>query len=207
MAQQPQRPPLSSATPETAIDESWWLDLFKTIALSLFLAFGIRTFVAEARYVPTGSMKPTIAINDRLIVDKVTFRLRQPVRGDIIVFKPTAALREQGYSDTFVKRIVGLPGDRIEIKEGAVFINGTQLQEGYVANGDQTFTDLCHSGKTIPATAFLDQPRAIPANSYLVLGDNRHNSHDGRCWGLVSSQELVGRAMLRYWPLNRFSSL
>lgn len=207
MAQQPQRSPASSAPAGKAPEESWWLDLSKTLALSLFLAFGIRIFVAEARYVPTGSMKPTIAINDRLIVDKVTFRLRQPVRGDIIVFKPTETLREQGYTDTFVKRIVGLPGDRVEIKAGAVLINGIPLQEGYVANGDQTFTDLCHGGVQITTTAFLDKPQQIPAKSYLVLGDNRHNSHDGRCWGLVTQQELVGRAMLRYWPLNRFSTL
>jgi signal peptidase I len=207
MAQHPQRSPSNSAIPEKAAVESWWLDFSKTLALSFFLAFGIRTFVASATYVPTGSMKPTIAINDRLIIDKISYRLRQPIRGDIIVFRPTAALREQGYTDNFVKRVVGLPGDRVEIKAGAVFINGTRLQEGYVANGDQTFMDLCHDGANVFTTAFLDQPQAIPTDSYLVLGDNRHNSHDGRCWGLVSRHELVGRAMLRYWPLNRLSSL
>ncbi|MGB7416416.1 MAG: signal peptidase I [Thermosynechococcaceae cyanobacterium] len=187
-------------------EKPWRSEISRTLLVSLFLAFGIRTFVAEARYVPTGSMQPTIEINDRLIVDKISYRLSPPSRADIIVFKPTAALRAQGYTDTFVKRVVGLPGDRVEIKEGAIFINGKHLQEPYV-NGDQTFTNLCHSGQQNPAAAFLDHPQAIPKDHYLVLGDNRHNSLDGRCWGLVSRYELVGKAILRYWPLNRLSAL
>ncbi|MGF1601078.1 MAG: signal peptidase I [Thermosynechococcaceae cyanobacterium] len=189
------------------VEKPWWSEISKTLLVSLFLAFGIRTFVAEARYVPTGSMEPTIEINDRLIVEKISYRLKPPSRQDIVVFKPTAALRAQGYADTFVKRVVGLPGDRVEIKAGAIFINGKHLQEGYVANGDQTFTNLCHSDQQNPAAAFLDRPQAIPADHYLVLGDNRHNSLDGRCWGLVSKHELVGKAILRYWPLHRLSAL
>ncbi len=206
MAQKKKRSSARSISTAAPTRPFWWSDTSKTIVLSIFLAFGIRTFVAEARYVPTGSMEPTIQINDRLFVDKVTYRLRKPMREDIIVFKPTAALRQQGYTDTFVKRVVGLPGDQVEIKEGAVFINGTLLQESYIANGDQTFVNLCHGGPE-PMTAFLDQPQTIPADHYLVLGDNRHNSHDGRCWGLVSKNELVGRAAVRYWPLNRLSFL
>ncbi|MGB7414087.1 MAG: signal peptidase I [Thermosynechococcaceae cyanobacterium] len=100
--------------------------------------------------------------------------------------------------------MVGTPGDLIEIKAGAVLINKKPLQEPYVANGDDTIVDsecIVPPDKTIPA--FLKEPQTIPEGSYLVLGDNRHNSYDGRCWGLVSRNDIVGRATKRFWPPER----
>ena len=187
-------------------DESWWVEGAKTVGLSLLLAFGIRTFVAEARYIPSGSMEPTLEINDRLIIDKISYRFQQPQRGDIVVFSPPQALRERGFKDDFIKRIVGLPGERIEIRAGGVYINNQLLTELYVANGDATSVETCAA----PGSAvqpFLAEPQTIPTDHYLVLGDNRYNSLDGRCWGLVGKTHLVGRAAFRFWPFNRVGTI
>ena len=186
---------------QTSEDESWWVEGAKTVGLSLLLAFGIRTFVAEARYIPSGSMLPTLEINDRLIIDKISYRFQQPQRGDIVVFSPPQALRNRGFKDDFIKRIVGLPGERVEIKSGRVYIDERPLTELYVFNGDETSIETC-SGDT-----FLAEPQVIPADQYLVLGDNRINSLDGRCWGLVGKDHLVGRAAFRFWPFNRLGTI
>lgn len=170
--------------------------------VSLFIALMIRAFIAEARYIPAGSMEPALQINDRLVIDKLSYFFTQPGRGDIVVFNPTQALQEQGFDSAFIKRIVGIPGDRIEIKDGAVWINNTPLQEPYVANGDDTTVDLCSAGQS-GLQPFLGQPQVIPPDRYVVLGDNRHNSYDSRCWGLVSRDEIVGRATKRFWPPGR----
>ncbi|PZD75282.1 Signal peptidase IB [Acaryochloris thomasi RCC1774] len=208
MSKNSHQQPNSSKTQEiNDTEESWWLEAIKTIGLSLFLAFGIRTFVAEARYIPSGSMEPTLQINDRLIIDKVSYDFRKPVRGDIVVFNPTQALKDQGFDDAFIKRIVGVAGDKIEIQDGTVLLNGQPLKELYVANGDDTLVDTCGGGPSGSAPAFLQNPQTIPENSYLVLGDNRHNSYDGRCWGVVADDELVGRAVFRFWPLHRLGTI
>jgi signal peptidase I len=180
--------------------ESWWVEGVKTLGLALMLAFGIRTFVAEARFIPTGSMEPTLMVDDRLLVDKIGYRLGAPVRGDIVVFDPTDALQKDGFKEAFIKRIIGLPGDRVSIVNSRVFINGKRLAEPYI---DASLTTSLMACGGMPA--FLDQPQTIPADSYLVLGDNRDNSFDGRCWGVVPRKNIIGRAAIRFWPLNRMS--
>jgi signal peptidase I len=187
-----------------AQEESWWLEATKTIGLSLLLAFGIRSYVAEARYIPSGSMEPTLQINDRLIVEKVSYYFHAPNRGDIVVFNPTTALKSLGYKDAFIKRVVGVPGDRIEVRDGNVYVNDSRLSEPYVNQGDPTSVDTCQAEGD---RAFLAQTQTIPPAQYLVLGDNRNNSYDGRCWGLVAKENLVGRASFRFWPINRVGTL
>lgn len=176
--------------------------------LAMPFAFIIRTFIAEARYIPSSAMEPSLQINDRLVIDKLGYRFKEPERGDIIVFNPNQTLREQGFKDAFIKRIVGIPNDQVEIKEGAVFVNNQPLQEPYVANGDDTVVEgICSTGPGQSPPAFLSEPRTIPAGNYLVLGDNRHNSYDSRCWGLVSKSDIVGRATQRFWPPSRTGSV
>ncbi|MCG9891986.1 MAG: signal peptidase I [Thermosynechococcaceae cyanobacterium MS004] len=184
--------------------ESWWLEAAKTVGLSLLLAFGIRSYVAEARYIPSGSMEPTLQVNDRLIIEKITYYFHQPQRGDIVVFNPTQSLRAQGFKDAFIKRVIGVPGDRVAIQDGRVYINDRQLAEAYVANNGATSVETC---SLEGVSAFLSKPVKIPDGKFLVLGDNRNNSYDGRCWGLVSQQEIVGRASFRFWPINRTGTL
>ena len=96
--------------------ENPWLEAAKTIVTAAILAFGIRTFVAEARYIPSSSMEPTLLINDRLIIEKISYHLHDPKRGDIVVFNPTKALQERNFKDAFIKRVIGLPGDTIQVK-------------------------------------------------------------------------------------------
>ncbi|QZZ20766.1 signal peptidase I [Leptothermofonsia sichuanensis E412] len=177
--------------PQPRVTENPWVEGLKTIGLSAVLAFGIRTFVAEARYIPSGSMLPTLQVNDRLIVDKVGYYFRDPQRGDIVVFAPTDALEKQNFNDAFIKRIIGLPGEKVEVKGGRVYINGEPLRENYIADNPQ----------------YEWGPQVVPAGSYLVLGDNRNNSYDSHYWGFVPRNKIIGRAVVRFWPPNRIGEI
>ena len=164
----------------------------QTLALSIFLALGIRTFVAEARYIPTGSMEPTLAINDRLFIEKVSYRFSLPDRGDIVVFWPPDSLVQEGERrEAFIKRVIGLPGDVVEITGGTVFINDEPLQEDYI--------------KALPN--YVWGPSLVPDGSYLVLGDNRNNSSDSHVWGFVPQENIIGKAVVRFWPPSRMGEL
>lgn len=193
--------------------ENPWIEGIKTVGLSVVLAVGIRQFVAEARYIPSGSMLPTLQINDRLIIDKLGYKFGEPKRGDIVVFNPTEALSKD-YKDAFIKRIVGLPGETLEIRSGKVYVNGQPLKEKYVAsesdpagpinaNSQQQLTKINCPSKM----KFLAQPQTVPPESYLVLGDNRRHSYDGRCWGFVPRENIIGRAVFRFWPMNHLGTL
>jgi signal peptidase I len=190
-------------------DNSWILELGRTVVLSIVLALGIRTFVAEARWIPSGSMEPTLHgvpnqwEADKIIVDKLKYKFSQPQRGDIVVFSPTNELKKEQYHDAFIKRIIGLPGEKVELRNDKVYINNKPLQEdNYIK--ELTSVNVCNSGKEVP---FLAKPQTIPPNSYLVLGDNRDSSYDSRCWGVVPQQNIIGRAVLRFWPLNHIGGL
>jgi signal peptidase I len=156
-----------------------------------FLAFSIREFVAEARYIPVSSMMPTLQINDRLVVDKLGYRFKLPQRGDIIVFNPTATLEQQNFKDAFIKRIVGLPGETLEVKAGKVYINGQPLPEDYISEPPK----------------YNYGPTKIPPNSYFVLGDNRNNSFDSHYWGFVPQDRIIGRATKIFWPPARSGAI
>ncbi|PZO53821.1 MAG: signal peptidase I [Phormidesmis priestleyi] len=168
-----------------------WMEALQTIGLSIVLAFGVRTFVAEARYIPSGSMLPTLEINDRLVIDKVSYRFKTPSRGDIVVFHPPAAAGAQFSHEAFIKRVIGLPDEVIEIKDGKVYADGVALTEPYTeAPPDYTWG-----------------PKTVPSGSYLMLGDNRNNSDDGHVWGFLPSDRIIGRATIRFWPLDRLAYL
>lgn len=164
-----------------------------SIVLSAILAIVIRLFVAEARYIPSGAMLPTLQINDRLIIDKLTYRFESPKRGDIVVFSPTEALRKQNFNDAFIKRIIGLPGDQVQVKGGLVYINNQPLRESYIAKED--------------AAQYEWGPQTVPPNAYFVLGDNRNNSYDSHYWGYVPRENIIGKATQRFYPFDRAGSL
>jgi signal peptidase I len=172
-------------------NENPWVEALKTIGLSAVLAFGIRTFVAEARYIPSSSMVPTLQINDRLIIDKVSYHFENPERGDIIVFNPTDELKRQNFKDAFIKRVIGLPGETVEVKNGKVFVNDEPLSENYIED----------------APDYQWGPETVPEGQYLVLGDNRNNSYDSHLWGFVPHDRIIGRAVVRFWPLSRMGGM
>lgn len=153
---------------------------------ALIISFLVRTYVAEAREIPTGSMIPTIKIGDHIWVDKIFYKQGSLERGDIIVFRPPP---KAGRNDDFVKRIVGLPGDQVEIKGGIVYINGQAQGEDFVKNHSKDFFG----------------PVEVPAKSYFMMGDNRPNSLDSRYWGFVPEANIKGRALLIYWPFAHYS--
>lgn len=172
-------------------EENPIVELLKTLVSAGVLAIGIRACVAEARFIPSESMLPTLAIDDRLIVEKISYRFRRPERGDVIVFSPTDALKEQNYQEAFIKRVIGIPGDLIEVKNGNVYVNGKQLTEKYILN----------------APNYKYGPIKVPEGQYLVLGDNRNNSYDSHYWGFVPFDNVIGRATVRFWPPSRLGPL
>ena len=166
----------------------WWRDVLETIVYAVVLALVIRTFVIQAFWIPSGSMLPLLEPGDRVMVIKFWYHLPRidPKRGQIVVFKyPVDPKRD------FVKRVVGLPGETVEIRGGRVFINGMEIAEPYVHFPDN----------------FTKEAEVIPQNSYYCLGDNRANSQDSRFWGSVKADFLRGPAVFRYWPLNRIGLL
>ena len=174
----------------------WWRETIETILWALVLALILRTFVVQAFWIPSGSMLPTLQIGDRVLVAKFWNWFKEPSRGSIYVFKyPIEPDRD------FIKRIIGLPGDIIDIRNGVVYLNGSALDEPYVKNRDY-FTLRPDSGFKFDSIPFV-----VPENNYLALGDNRRNSQDSRYWGFVPKNYLKGPAFFRYWPLSRIGSV
>ncbi|MDR1481723.1 MAG: signal peptidase I [Synergistaceae bacterium] len=166
----------------------WWREVIETVLYALVLALVLRTYVIQAFWIPSGSMIPALEPGDRVLVLKFWYHLPkiEPKRGQIIVFKyPVDPQRD------FVKRLIGLPGDTVEIREGRVFINSREIAEPYVQHPDN----------------FSMAPKVVPDNSYFCLGDNRANSQDSRFWGFVRDDFVRGPAVFRYWPPSRIGAL
>lgn len=153
----------------------------QTICIALLVAFVVRQFFFQPYKVQMGSMLPTLKENNLIIVNKILYRIQSPQRGDIVVFVPPGGEKKVYY----VKRIVGLPGDTIEIKDGSVFINNEILKEPYL--------QIETPGKTTLQTLNNDQ--------YFVMGDHRNNSLDSRDFGAIGLKSISGRAILVFWPI------
>jgi signal peptidase I len=196
--------------------ENFWVETLKTIGISVVLALGMRQFVAEARYIPSGSMEPTLLVDDRLIIDKVSYRFSNPQRGDIVVFDPTPTLKSSGYNEAFIKRVIGLPGEKIKVVNDKVTVNGKPLPENYpsglfIEQMTKIYQDKHNKDPRIslwnPNSQGPNDERTVPAGEYLVLGDHRSSSLDSRSWGFVPKANIVGKATVRFWPLNRMGGL
>src|SRR3990167_3549320 len=171
------------------------LEVIEVALIALGAVFFIRSFLVQPFLVSGASMVPTFVNDDYLLVDELTYRLRSPARGEVVVFR-----YPKDESTYFIKRIIGLPGDRIEIKSGNVVVfdaaspAGTALDEEYLPPGTVT---VPRSGD---ASAFT-----LRASEYLVLGDNRSYSFDSRDWGVLAKHEIIGLVRLRLWPLSGFT--
>ncbi|KFF41126.1 MAG: signal peptidase I [Candidatus Atelocyanobacterium thalassa isolate SIO64986] len=163
------------------------------LLIAIALAFFIRTFIAEPRYIPSESMYPTLKVGDRLIVEKVSRYFYDLKAKDIVVFKPPVQLKLQGYKNNqaFIKRVIAVGGETVKVKGGKVYINNILLEEKYLLQ--KPYYDL--------------QPVTVPKGYLFVMGDNRNNSNDSHVWGFLSEKNIIGRAIFRFFPLKRISIL
>jgi signal peptidase I len=169
----------------------------------LVCTVALRSYVVQSFYIPSGSMLPTLQISDRIIVDKLSYRLHSVHRGDIVVFA-RPPLEDQAYSD-LVKRVVGLPGETISSKDGKLYINGKLLAQPWLPKGPQSYTTTLPGD---PHPQFdLPGPVKIPPGEYYVMGDNRTDSEDSRYFGPIPRSLIVGRAVAVVWPLSHFKGL
>jgi signal peptidase I len=216
-------------SPSHSEDDPW--AFWRSILLTLAVALGIRQFLVEARYIPSGSMLPGLQLQDRLLVEKLSYRNRAPRRGEIVVFHaphhfdrvlsaqhrpgplgcllvnipligPMLGLQEPA-CDAYIKRVIAIPGDRIVINPtGQVLLNDKPLREPYVTNSCPVDTRGVGPCPTLNVV--------VPPKSVLVLGDNRANSWDARFWPggpFLPESEIIGRAFWRFFPFNSAGSL
>jgi signal peptidase I len=183
------------AAPTSLLGQLWqkWGETLQILAIALFLAILVRSFIAEPRFIPSESMVPTLWEGDRLVVEKISYYLHPPQAGDIIVFAPPPQLQADGYDrdQAFIKRVIGVPGDRIRINNGKVIINDVPQSEPYIAEPPNY---------NLPAVT-------VPADELFVMGDNRNNSNDSHLWGFLPRVNTIGRACWRFWPIDRFGGV
>jgi signal peptidase I len=167
--------------------------------VAIAVALLIQAFLVKPYRIPSESMENTLLIGDRVLVDRISWRFSDPKRGDIVVFHPPFS------GPVLIKRIIGMPGDTVSLKDHAVYINGQKLSEPYVRT---------IRGQPVPSDPFdnglpwsLQSPYKVPAGDYFVMGDNRTDSGDSREFGPVPRAQLVGRAFARYWPPKRIGGI
>ncbi len=180
--------------------KAWWkvaVEWGGFIVAALVIAFVVKTYLFQAFYIPSESMVPTLEIGDRVLVNKVSYRLHDVNRGDIIVFKAPEGTRTAEIKD-LVKRVIGLPGDTIAGRNGRIYINDKVLEEPWLPTGTQSRQFQC--------TAQLGCVNGrVPAKSVFVLGDNRLQSKDSTYFGPIRDNGIIGRAFVRIWPLDRLA--
>jgi signal peptidase I len=209
MVAEPARPPRHHS--RNPIDRLTWrlprpwriaIDWIVTIVGAIAIVLAIKAWVVNPYRIPSSSMEPTLhcagspgceaRLSDRVLANRFIYHFRSPRRGEIIVFKtPPAAKRNCGAGGTFVKRLIGLPGETWSEKNGYVYINGNKLNEPYI-KADRRDTET-HS------------PQKVPRGMYFMMGDNRSSSCDSRVWGPVPRKNLIGEVFATYWPPNRIS--
>jgi signal peptidase I len=190
------------------------------IAVALGLAIGIQAFLVKPFRIPSPSMVPTLAVGQRVLVNRIGTHFGDPERGDIIVFKPPAGANsnqcgipsepadghpcgkptDERSDDNFIKRVIGLPGDTVSVKGNHAIVNGKQLDEPYVnkaAFEPSGCSNLCN----------LPKPITVPPGHFFMMGDNRGESDDSRDWGPVPKDWIIGGAFFTYWPPSRIGTL
>jgi signal peptidase I len=176
------------------------VEIVETLVLTLIIFFVIQTFVAQPYKVQQQSMEHTLEPDQYVLVDKLTPRFDTYKRGDIVVFQPPADWAQED-GTPFIKRVIGLGGDTVEIHDGSVFINSIKLSEPYL------FAET-PGGTPQPTTVQLDATRwVIAPGDLFLMGDHRANSQDSRTFGEVPVSQVIGRAWLRYWPISVFGIL
>jgi signal peptidase I len=163
-------------------------ELFHDVSIAVVFCFFLITFVAQAFRVQGPSMMPLLHDGERIVVNKLLYRLAPIERGDVVVF-----WYPHDPSVSFIKRVIALPGERVEIRQGRVFVNGTELQERYLQAEFRDDTSM--------------PPTEVKKGYYFVLGDHRNQSNDSRAWGEVPEKYIYAKAFFRFWPLRSISKI
>ena len=164
------------------------MKILREVGITILIAiaiFALLRLTVQGYRVQYSCMLPNIEEGEWLMVSKASYFFSDPERGDIVVFKPPEELHSRY---PFIKRVIGLPGDIVEVKDNKIFINGIPLEEGYIMEPPHY---------TMP-------PQKIPPNEYFVLGDNRNNANDSHCWGTIARDTIIGKAWLIYWPPSKW---
>jgi signal peptidase I len=185
-------PEAEAATPPRAGTRQRFLragwEFLHDLSVAVLFCFFLIAFVAQAFRVQGTSMEPLLLDGERIVVNKFVYRFRPIERGDVVVF-----WYPRDPSVSFVKRVVGLPGDRVELRDGQLLVNGRQLEEAYLPPGFRDEDD--------------HPPTEVRKGYYFVLGDHRRSSNDSRSWGEVPERYIYGRAVFRFWPLRRMGPI
>jgi signal peptidase I len=195
----PPEPPIPEPQSNARRARGCLLELLETVVLTVLIFLGVQTFVAQPYRVEGESMATTLEPDQYVLIDKLTPRWSPYERGDIVVLDPPEGAA-QGASP-FIKRVIALAGDRVELRDGDVYVNGTKLDEPYVFaedDGQPQDTDPLPPGGS---------EWTVPDGSVFVLGDHRGSSSDSRVFGPIEVAHVLGRAWLRYWPINAFGPL
>lgn len=175
--------------PETPLSFIWVLikEIAFILIIAYILAFLLKTLIIQPFMIPSGSMEPTLYAGDYVLVSKFIYKLKEPARGDIVVFEAPFDSQKD-----YIKRVIAAGGESVEVKSGTVYINGKKIEEPYVINAQ----DLSNFG-----------PIIVPEDKLFVMGDNRPNSQDSRIFGPIPENVVLGKAILIYWPLQRAGKL
>ena len=168
-------------------------ETIESILIALILALAVRTFIVQAFKIPSGSMRPTLLEGDRILVNKFLYRFKEPKRGDVIVFKyPEDPKRD------FIKRLASKGSEEVFIRGGRIVVNGQEIASGVF--GEHYYYNQGPFGEE-------HKTQKVPSGHYFVLGDNSASSRDSRFWGFVPRRNVLGKAFLIYWPLNRIRTI
>ena len=167
----------------------WWQQHGETIRIfivALAIAFFLRAFIVEPRFIPSGSMEPTLQVGDRILVDKISQQWQEPQRGEILIFYPPKSPAIDDTSKAYIRRLIGIEGDRIAVQDGKVYRNGVALNETYIAE--------------VPNYRMREV--TVPQGYYWMMGDNRNYSNDSHIWGFLPKGNVIGKATIRFFPFG-----
>jgi len=170
---------------------TFFLDILEVIIFAVGIFFFVYLLIMRPHKIKGQSMQPNFPDSEYLLTEKVTYYLNNPSRGDVVVLTPPPNVST---TDEFIKRVIGLPGEKVMVKNGHVYINDKLIHEPYLA--DSVYTN--------PGDFLAEGVEyTVPAGEYFVMGDNRPNSSDSRYWGPITKSEMTGRAWIIYWPINK----
>lgn len=172
---------------------NFFFDFLETIVVALSIFVVVYLFILQPHEVKGNSMEPSFQNNEYIITDKISYRFKEPHRGDVIIFKAPV-----NPDVDYIKRIIALPGEQVMVQNGEVYVNNTRLIESYI----DTLTPL-FPGSTMQEST----PITVPEGDYFVMGDNRSHSSDSREFGPIDKKLIIGRAVFRYWPLNSIGAI